>query len=221
LPLRLLRRAIDLNPNYATGHQWYGEYLAAMGRDNESQSEMQKALELDPLSLIGNSAAGLSFYFGHHYDESIARIGKSLELDKDFWPAHWFLGWSLLAEHHNKDAIGHMEQARIVSRNNTRALAELAYAQAMAGNQAEAHRLLEQLKAESNRTYVSPFGLALIASALGMSNEAFNWLDRAADAHTWDIIYLNRDPKLDSLRDDPRFHALSRRVGLRDLTDPS
>ncbi len=208
------RRAIELNPNYATGHQWYGEYLAAMGRDKESQSEMQRALELDPLSLIGNSAAGLSFYFGHHYDESIARIGKSLELDKDFWPAHWFLGWSLLAEHHNKDAIGHMEQARIVSGNNTRALAELAHAQAMAGNRAEAQRMLEQLKAQSNRSYVSPFGLALIASALGMDNEAFSWLDRAADAHTWDIIYLNRDPKLDSLRDDPRFHALSRRVGL-------
>ena len=213
-PRRRYRQAIDSNPNYATAHQWYGEYLAAMGRDKESQFEMQKALDLDPLSLIGNSAAGLGLYFGHHYDESIERIGKSLELDGDFWPAHWFLGWSLLAEHHNKDAVGHMEQARIVSGNNTRALAELGYAQAMAGNRTEARRLLEELKAESNQTYVSPFGLALIASALGLNNEAFHWLDRAADEHTWDVIYLSRDPKLDSLRSDPHFHALAKRIGL-------
>jgi DNA-binding winged helix-turn-helix (wHTH) protein/TolB-like protein/Tfp pilus assembly protein PilF len=211
---REYQQAIDLNPNYATAHQWYGEYLAAIGRDQESQTEMQKALNLDPLSLIGNSAAGLGFYFGHHYDQSIERIRKSLELDNDFWPAHWFLGWSLLAAHQNKDAIGHMEQARIVSGNNTRALAELGYAQAMAGNRAQARRVYEELKAESNRTYVSPFGLALIAAAMGLNNEAFNWLDRAADEHTWDIIYLNRDPKLDSLRSDPRFHALAKRVGL-------
>jgi DNA-binding winged helix-turn-helix (wHTH) protein/tetratricopeptide (TPR) repeat protein len=211
---REYKRAIEINNNYPTAHQWYAECLSAMGRDAEAQAEVKRALDLDPLSLSANAASGLILYFGNRYAQAVAQLEKTLELDANFLPARWFLAWTLVAMRRYQDALAQLEEAEALSPDNARTLGELGFVQAARGNRSTVQRILVQLRELSRRTYVSSFSLAIIAAASDQKDEAFDALNRACEERNWNVSYLNRDPKLDSLRSDPRFAALARKIGL-------
>ena len=127
---RQFKRALKLNPGYATAHHWYAEHLAAMGRADEALAEMKRAFELNPLSLIINTLVGWVHYRARNYDEAITALIKTLEMDPHFVPAHLFLGWSYQQKGLYKEAIAEFEKAKQFSKSGTIALAGLGHVHA-------------------------------------------------------------------------------------------
>jgi DNA-binding winged helix-turn-helix (wHTH) protein/TolB-like protein/Tfp pilus assembly protein PilF len=202
---REYQRALALNSNYPTAHQWYAEYLTAQGRFDEALAEIKRARELDPLSLITNSIEGFVYYYARRYNQSAAQLQKLLELDADFWPARWFLGWTLSAQGHHQQALAELERTRQLSGNNTGVIAELGRAYAVAGRKEEARRTLQELLARVKTGYVTPYSIAAIYVGLGEHDEALTWLRKAETERAWEYLYLKVDPKFDALRAHPRY----------------
>jgi len=203
-------RAIQLNGNYATAHQWYAEYLAAQGRGAEARAEISRALELDPVSLIANAAAGYVAYYDRRYNDGAASLRRTLDMDNNFWPARWFLGWVDEALGNKQDAVAQLEQARAESAdNNPRITADLARSYAVAGRKRDAQKLLAELTADG-APYVSPYALALVALGLDDRDAALRDLSAAVQARSWELVYLKVDPRLDPLRSDPRFAEIAK-----------
>jgi serine/threonine protein kinase/tetratricopeptide (TPR) repeat protein len=210
------QRAIELNPNYATAHHWYGIALLTTGRFEQAIEEVKHALEIDPLSLPINSDLGATFFYARKYDLAIWQEQKTLELDSTFVTAHDILGKAYLEKHMYDDAFEQFEQVVAVSHGAT-GLAGLAYTNAMVGKKAEGRKLLNQLSKGSNSSDSAP-GLYIPASyaTLGERDKAFEWLD--ANYKTRNLGARNQikvDPILDSLRSDPRFADLLRRMNLQ------
>jgi DNA-binding winged helix-turn-helix (wHTH) protein/TolB-like protein/Tfp pilus assembly protein PilF len=202
---REYKRAIELNPNYPTAHQWYAEYLTAQGRFDEAAAEISRARELDPLSLITNSVEGFVSYYARRYDQAAAQLQKILELDSDFWPARFILGGTYAAQGSHRLAIAELEKAQQLSGNNSSVVAELAWAYAAAGRQEDARRLLQELSQKAKTSYVSPYRLAAIHLALSETDAAITLLQKADAERTWEFLYLNVDPKFDALRNHTKF----------------
>ena len=210
------RRAIELNPSYATAHMWYGEALGWRGRLEEAIAEEKRALELDPLSLIVNLVVADQFYLAREYDQAIEQYRKTLELDPNFVPAHWGLGGAYLQKSMYKEATTEFEEALGISPGNTLALAGLGHAYGVAGRRAGAQKVLEQLSELSKQEYISAVYRATIYVGLGEKNKAFEWLEKAyEDRSIGGVVYgIKVDPVYDPLRSDPRFADLLPRVGL-------
>jgi serine/threonine-protein kinase len=209
---REFQKALALNPNYATAHQWYSEYLSAMGRHDEALREIRRAQELDPLSLIIHAVVGRALYFARRYDEAAEQCRQTVELDPNFGVAHLFLGRIYLAAGKYDEAVKELQEARRLA-GGTAVMAEVVHALAVAGRRTEA----EQLRAELEKMkdgYVTAGRLALISVALGDKDQAFMWLDKAYDERSDTLLFLKVEPRFDSLRSDPRFAALLRRIGL-------
>jgi TolB-like protein/Tfp pilus assembly protein PilF len=210
---REFQRAIELNQNYATAHQWYGNSdLVALARFDEAIAEVKRAIELDPLSLVINTDLGTTYYRARRYDEAIEQLRKTLEMDPGFYYARWNLGSALAAKGDLDAAIGEYQQARALS-DNPLMLGLLAHAYGFSGNKAEAMKILDQLAALSKQRYVSAYTFALVYLGLGDKEEALRWLaksyqDRAGDA----LRYIRVEPLLDPLRGDPRFEELVAKV---------
>jgi DNA-binding winged helix-turn-helix (wHTH) protein/TolB-like protein/Tfp pilus assembly protein PilF len=202
---REYQRALALNSNYPTAHQWYAEYLTAQGRFDEALAEIKRARELDPLSLITNSIEGFVYYYARRYNQSAAQLQKLLELDADFWPARWFLGWTLSAQGHHQQALAELERTRQLSGNNTGVIAELGRAYAVAGRKEEARRTLQELLARVKTGYITPYSIAAIYVGLGEHDQALTWLRKAETERAWEYLYLKVDPKFDALRAHPRY----------------
>jgi DNA-binding winged helix-turn-helix (wHTH) protein/TolB-like protein/Tfp pilus assembly protein PilF len=202
---REYQRALALNSHYPTAHQWYAEYLTAQGRFDEALAEIKRARELDPLSLITNSIEGFVYYYARRHNQSAAQLQKLLELDADFWPARWFLGWTLSAQGHHQQALAELERTRQLSGNNTGVIAELGRAYAVAGRKEEARRTLQELLARVKTGYVTPYSIAAIYVGLGEHVEALTWLRKAETERAWEYLYLKVDPKFDALRAHSRY----------------
>jgi len=200
-----------LNGNYATAHQWYAEFLAAKGRGAEARREIGRALELDPVSLIGNAAAGYVAFYDRRYNDGATFLRRTLDMDQNFWPARWFLGWVDEAQGNNQDAISQLEQARSESNGNLRITADLARSYALAGRKRDSQKLLAQLTAPS-APYVSPYALALVEIGLADRDAALRSLRGAVDARSWELVYLRVDPRFDSLRNHPVFAEIAKAV---------
>ncbi|MBZ5574988.1 MAG: protein kinase [Acidobacteriia bacterium] len=208
------KRAIELNASYPTAHLWYGEYLSALGRSEEALAELNRALEQNPLSTEINLALGYRLYYTRQYPQAVAQSQKVLALDASYVPAHVLLGRAYLQQGLNQDAIAEFRQALQLSGGDTNDLAALGYAQARAGQPGEARKALEELETRSRDTYVQPMWMAAIDLALGEKNEAFDGFEKAyADRSAW-LVDLKVDPFFDSIRSDPHFTDLLRRVGL-------
>ncbi|MBA3355568.1 MAG: winged helix-turn-helix domain-containing protein [Pyrinomonadaceae bacterium] len=211
---REYKRALELNPNYATAHQWYAEYLAAMGRQPEAMAEIRRAGEIDPLSLIVSAAEGYIGYFGHDFDETIRQCEKTLEMDPNFVPAHWFLGWGYVQKGMFAQAVATFQKAVSLTDGDSRMLAELGHVYAISGQKAKAREIVHQLEVKSQRQYVSPYETALVYVGLDERERALVWLRKAFEDRAWQLMYLRVEPKLDRLRADPRFTTLLRDIGL-------
>ena len=216
---REYRRALELNPNYATAHSWYAEQLSRMGRHDEAIAEAQRALELDPVSIFSSMLVAWILYFARRYDEAIAQANKTLELDADYATALRILGWALEETRRYSEAIAAHRRACALTGQRPNFTAQLARACAVAGMAAEARQILAELGATAKESYVSAFDFALIHAALGETATALDWLERAFEEHSDHLPYIRVNPRLDPLRGEPRFQELLRRMGLE--TDPT
>jgi TolB-like protein/Flp pilus assembly protein TadD len=210
---REFQRAIELNPNYATAHHWYGiELLASLGRFNEAIREVKRGLELDPLSLPINGGLGRTYYFARRYDEAIEQLRKTSEMDPGFYYAHWNLGSALAAKGAIGAAIGEYQKARALD-DDPFVLGLLGHAYASSGNKMEAEKILNQLKELSKERYVSAYSFALVYLGLGNKEEALRWLEKSYQDRTGnDLVYFRVEPLLDPLRGEPRFEELVTKV---------
>ncbi len=211
---REYKRAIELNPNYPTAPHWYAVYLMSAGRFDEALTQIRRAQELDPLSLPINMTLGWVLLNARQYDQSAEQLRKTLEMDPNFILAHHRLG--LVYEQQGKydEAIAEFRQVLNLSAGKPPGIAALARAYALSGKPAEAQKALAELEEISKRRYVSPAAVALIYAALGDKDQAFAWLQKADKERDAILARLKVDPRFDSLRSDPRFADLERRIGI-------
>jgi tetratricopeptide (TPR) repeat protein len=210
------QRAIQMDPRYATAYQRYSLYSIAMGRFDESLEQIKRARELDPLSISINSSLGWRLYLARQYDRSIAQLRDTLELDPSYeWP-HFILGQAYEQRREFNLARAELQQAVELSHNSPLMISALAHADALSGNQEEALRLLQQLMAQSKKQYVSPFYVAVVYIALGKTETAMDWMEKAFADHSNGLVFLKVEPELDPLRSNPRFIALQKRLNFPD-----
>jgi TolB-like protein/Tfp pilus assembly protein PilF/tRNA A-37 threonylcarbamoyl transferase component Bud32 len=212
---REYRRAIQLKPEYATVHQWYGGFLSAMGRHDEALQHAETARTLDPLSGIIQTWVGLRYYFAGKYEQAIAEYLKALALDDGFAPAHWHLGWAYQQAGRLKDGVAEAERALALDAGNLLYLASLGHAYARAGMEKEARATLARLAQASTSRHVSAYHVAVIHIALKDLNAGLDWLERAYDEKSPWIGYLRVDPRVEPVRAHPRFESLLRKARLR------
>jgi tetratricopeptide (TPR) repeat protein len=206
------RRAIELNPGYATAHHWYAWHLALLGRFDEAIAEMRKAKGLDPLSLIINADLAELLILAHSYDESMRQSRKTIEMDPNFAMAHNQLGQAYLQQHMYEQAVVELQRAVQLSAGSPTVIANLARACALSGRRSEALKLLNGLKTNSTPGFSYASEIAAIYVSLGDKDEAMNWLEKGY-AERFNPGVLIR-PGFDPLRSDPRFQNLVHRIGL-------
>ena len=208
-------RAIELNPNYATGHYFYGLYLAVVGRYDESLAESSRALELDPVDLVFNSIQAWTLYFGRRHDASIEQFQKTLDMDPNFYVANLYLGFALSAKGMWREAVEPFEKALAVSPESPFAMGSIGYALAASGRKEEALEVLNRLEELSRERFVGSYNKAVIHLGLEADDRMFECLERAfVEKESW-LAACNTLPLWDAVRSDPRFIALMRRVGLQ------
>jgi tetratricopeptide (TPR) repeat protein len=211
---RELQRAIELNPHYATAHQWYCFHLTAEGRFAEAVTELRAALAIDPHSPFMHQALGWVYYMARDYEQSIECHRRVLELDAQFALGHLSFGRPLAQQGLHTEAIAELKRAVELSGGSPLMLAGLGAAYALGGRERKARETLAELTDIAKQRYVSAYQVALIHCALGELEEAFQWLEKTlAEQDAW-LIWARVEPQLDPLRDDPRFTQLLQRVGL-------
>ncbi|HYC91052.1 MAG TPA: protein kinase [Thermoanaerobaculia bacterium] len=198
---REYRRAIELNPNYATARQWYAEFLTAVGRFDEAEQQGKKALEIDPMSPIINAVVAWNFTMARRYDTAIQQGTRTTQLFPDFMPGHAYLGLALLESGRPREALGPLETARkqldiVVVRT------WLARAHHAAGDPATALRMLREL--ERGRDYRPPYYMAALYAQVGDLEKARREIERARRERTGAWVWFNVDPAMDRLRDKRR-----------------
>jgi TolB-like protein/Flp pilus assembly protein TadD len=210
------RRAIELNPGYATAHHWYAWHLSLLGRFDEAIAEMKKAQNLDPLSLIINADLAELLVLAHHYGESIAQSRKTIEMDPNFALAHNQLAQAYLQEHMYEEAITELKKAVQLSGDSPTCMANLARAYVASGKRSEAEKLLGDLKRRSNPAYSNAPEIAIIYVSLGDTDQAMTWLEKGYEERFNPGVLLR--PGFDPLRPDSRFQNLVHRIGLPGVT---
>jgi TolB-like protein/Tfp pilus assembly protein PilF len=211
---RHFRRAIELDPSYALAYHWYALALTTVGKLDEAVAAMERGRALDPLSLRMNADLGMAYIAARQYDRAIAQEKKTLELDPKFRTAHWLLGLAYELDGNDAEAVASFRRALELSPGNPNYLAALGHAHAVAGRREEARATLAELERPSKDRPVSPFFIALVYAGLGERDAAFAALEGAFTERSGSIRYLKIEPRLDSLRSDPRYADLMRRVGL-------
>ena len=206
------RRAVELNPGDSVAHHHLADYMSIRGRHSEAIAEGSRVLDRDPISRVEMGHIGLMLYRARRYDESIAQCRKALEIDPGYANALWFLALSLEQKGKLAEAIAKLEIAVSLSDGpHYRALLSRAYV--LAGERRKALDILNQLKALSQRRYVSPFDIAVVYVGLGDLTAAFPLLEEAYQQRVFRIIELTM-PMFDNLRSDPRWQDLVLRIGL-------
>jgi len=210
---REFERSIELNPNYATAHQWYGRLtLLATGQFDRAMAEAKRAVELDPISPIGRTDVATVYQVGRRYDEAIAQLRSTLETDPDFYWAHRQLGLALELKGAPGDAITEYQRAAELN-DDPRVLAFIGHAKAIMGRETDARAILAKLTEASKTRYVSGYSFAVIHLGLGEKDQALDWLEKDTQERTgFEINFIKVDPYLDPLRGDPRFEALVQKI---------
>jgi tetratricopeptide (TPR) repeat protein len=188
--------------------------MARMGRFDEAVREATRALELDQNSPALGTQLGLVLYRARRYDQGIAVLQKTLEIEPNYVPAHYYLGLCYLMLERRDEALAEFQKAHATAPNASDIVALLGYTYARAGNRDEARRYQRELNELAARGYVSPFAQVVIHTGLGDIDEVFKWLEKALEVRDSYLRSLNTDPLFDSVRLDPRFALLMRRVGL-------
>jgi tetratricopeptide (TPR) repeat protein len=203
-------RALELNPNSAAIHQKYAFFLVRTGQLREAVAEVERGVDLDPLSGRTFHHAGFIYYFARQYDDALALVRRvrALEISPPDWS--FLLGIAYSAKGGYPDAIAAFQKAG----NGPYALGHLGNAYARSGNPEEARKVIGRLQENVRKDGVGRYEIALIYIGLGDKQQAFQWLEEAYNAHDVGMVYLKIDPCLDPLRSDPRLDRLMHRVGL-------
>jgi len=213
---RALEAALRLNPNYATANHWYGDYLAAQGRVDESIAFYERAARMDPLSATIGFSLGWLYMAQRRFDAAVAQLEKASELDPSLIDARLHLARTRLFQGQNAVAIAALEDIVRLSGRRAMHLAFLGHAYAVSGRRAEALRILEELNVRRRETYVSPLSFAIIYIGLGQFDSAFHWLELARQADDPWLTENNFDLVFDPVRDDARWRSLRKEMGFAD-----
>ena len=208
------KRAIELNPNYASAHQWYGLWLEVMGRSNEALGEHRRAQEVDPLSPIINTNLARNYLMRGDLDAAINGCRNVIELNPNFSQAHVILALVYQKQERNEEAIAEFQKAVELSGRGSLPLGALGYGYAVAGRRSEALAILRELEDKYGRREAAGSSIAWAYAGLGHKDQAFAWLEREFQdrGNLPNAILLY--PYLSTLRGDPRYADLLRRMGL-------
>jgi TolB-like protein/Tfp pilus assembly protein PilF len=209
---RELKRGIELNPNSAEAHDFYGNYFTALEQYPEAITESRRAHELDPLSLRIYSDLLNNLVSARQYDETIAECKKALQVDSNFASAYAVMGLAYGQKRQFSEAIAALKKANELDSNPTMQLF-LAHIQAVAGNRAEAEQLLAKMEELSKHRYVCAYEIGNAYVSLGDNNKALQWLEKGRREQCDCLVWLLSEPWMDPLRVDPRYLALVKQVG--------
>ncbi len=216
--LRALQKAVELNPGHAAAHNLLGRALYSYERHPEALAAMNKSMNLDPLSMMIYTGVGDAYYFAREYEKSVFHYRMAIELDPRFDGAHTGLARSLEALGRFDEARAEYEEGRRVAGGVAGPSFGLGHLEAAAGNEQEARRILAELTEGRSTRVVSAWGIAVLHASLGDIDEAFRWLDIAVGERAPGLILLRVHPRLDPIREDPRYRLLVRQVGLESAT---
>ncbi len=209
------QRALQLNPSNAETRQWYGICLLAQGKLAEAEKELKEAQELDPLSPSMAATAAWASYYARRYQETIEKTEQILKTHPDFAPAHLIMGWAYEQRGEFPKAIAKFE-ASIRFDDSPGMVAQLGHGYGVAGERRKALEILQALKEQqAQQHHVSPQWMALVHLGLGENEQTIQWLQKGYEERAEEMILIGVDPRFDSLRSDPRFQELLRRMGLR------
>src|SRR2546423_739630 len=207
------KRAIALNQNYSNDHQWYGEYLTALGRTDEAVEEGGRGRQIDPITPEVGWDLGLALFFGRRYDEAVEQFKKSVDLNPNFWLSHSFLAWSYGEKGEFDQAFAEYQKALALDDNDdTRS--HLASIYVKAGKRNEAQKILDEMIQRSKREEVSPFYVAAVYVALGDKEHGLEWLEKAYAERAELLVFLKVAPNFDAVRSDRRFIQMMQCVRL-------
>lgn len=209
---REFQRAISANPNYATAHQWYGEFLAFMGRTEESIAEVEKAAELDPLSLSTNTARAFPYLAARLYDQAIEKLKPAMELEEDFPLALYYLGRSYDGKGLYKESVAEYKKAIAGSGGSTFFASAMIYALEKGGQKAEAEKVFAEISEIEIKQPISRYVLARSLAALDQKEKALDALEKAFQERDGLLIVLKIDQNFDQMRDELRFRALLKKM---------
>jgi TolB-like protein/DNA-binding winged helix-turn-helix (wHTH) protein/Tfp pilus assembly protein PilF len=209
------QRSIELNPSYATAYQRYSLYLMAMGRTKESLAQMNRARELDPLSISMSFSLGWRLYMAHQYDQAIEQLQNTLDMDPNFALPRMVLGQAYEQKGAYPQALAELQKAVSASHDSPQMLGALGHFYGASGNRSAAEKVLAQLMEQSKKQYVSPFYVAIVYAGLSENDKALDWLEKAYKDRSNAIVFSKVDPQLDALRSSPRFKSLLHRLALQ------
>ncbi len=215
------KHALELNPNNADTHHWYSHFLMGQRRIEESLTQSKRALELSPFDILFNIHLGWHYLYARQYDQALDQIEKTIEMDKNFAQTYPWLGLILEQKGRYPEAIAAFQKAiKLFPGGSSIAEAELAHTYAVSGDREKAQKIIAELQELSKSKYVSSFQIAAIYAGLSASpartekDQAFAWLEKAYAERSDGLVNLENEQRFDSLRSDPRFTDLARRVGL-------
>ena len=210
-----LKRALELNPNYTTALEWYSLFLMITGRFDDAARQAKRALELNPLSLIINAVLGGIYYFAGKNDEALEQFQKTIEIDQNFSLTYLFQSGSLAAQDRVEEAVESLKKLVFLTAGSPFALGYLGAGFAVAGQKDEAQKIIEQLNELAKKRYVSPFYIAMIHLGLDDKDKMFEYLEKACEARESFLAFTNTWPMFDSLREEPKFMAILKKMGFK------
>lgn len=210
------KRAIYLNPGYAIAHGWYAsEYLITRARADEAIEEMNQALELDPLSLVYNRDLGMIYYYARQYDQAITALKRAIEMEPSFIHTHGLLGLVYLEKSMFEEALSELQSEITISGGSeSTAEAWIGIAYARMGEKNKAEEILENLLKLSEKAFVTPYFIAILNFHLKEIDQGFKWLAKTYEENDSWLNFINVDPGVDSVRPDPRFKELLKKMNL-------
>jgi TolB-like protein len=207
------RRAIELNPNFAPAHQWFGWLLSVLGRHDEAIVESETAKRLDPFSIGVNWFLIVSYGFARQFENAAEKAKNLIDIQPYFWGGYWSLGYCCAEMGKYKEALQHYQKAAELD-NSPMISSAMATAYALSGQKDKARELLDKLKEAEKASYVPPYYVAMIHEALGETDEAFIYLEKAFEMRDSSLAALKVDSRFDGLRKDKRFKTLVKKIGL-------
>jgi len=209
-----LQQALKLKPNSAVAHYQYARVLADTGRFNEAHAHIKQAIELDPFSIQYRKSVAYILFLARQYDEAIAEYKKLIVIAPEFPQSQRELGLAYEQKGMYQDAFNQLQKTYEMRENYAKVMlrADIGHLYAVWGKRDEAQQILAELIKKSEQSYVSDYDVAVIYAGLGDKDQAFGWLDKAVEQHSFWLSWLKLDPRLDPLRSDPRFSNLLQRV---------
>jgi eukaryotic-like serine/threonine-protein kinase len=211
---RTFRRAVELNPGYATARQWYSFVLAALGHLDQALVEGHAALELDPASVSIRRSLGWLYYYARRFDTALDHLRRAIAMNPTSQETYRLLGLALAQQGAFDQAERALREAMAIPEESSYAPAALGYVLAMRGERPAAEAILAELDVRSGSEYVSPVAFQMVHLGLGNHDQAFTWLERAYEERRGWLAYLKVEPMLDPLRSDSRFAEFVHRMRL-------